>query len=401
MAPNESSLRLSYYYYYFYYYLCSFLNADSEASCYPPFQIQDLLSHSFCSINFPLGLGIKSHSLPKNDLTRLTLSASPALFLVPVQHICLSTGCSLWGTFTLTPLGPVSWLTTGLSSFLSSHTTCPRKATPDLTTSGPTWKPRLVRRSLSQMCAPRGLQFSFHPGTGYPASWLPLCLSSVQSLSHVQLPVTPWTAVCQASLSITNSLSLLKRPSSQWCHPTILSSAFNLSQHQGLIQWVSSSHQVTKVLAKVSLPITPQSQYTPWETDYISVHTPPSQMYFLCPPACPLPWRLTSKDGFHRFPCPLASGWFGSIGRGPRKTGGWWVRSWCLFQTPSLGDRLRLATSLTEVPSHSSDPLLPLQTIWGEGSACFLLFSIEYRMTFHEIQLKWIIQYLKGNYLEK
>ena len=41
---------------------------------------------------------------------------------------------------------------------------------------------------------------------------------------------------------------------SQWCYPTISSSvtpsppAFNLSQHQGLLQWVSSSHQVAKVL---------------------------------------------------------------------------------------------------------------------------------------------------------
>ena len=41
-------------------------------------------------------------------------------------------------------------------------------------------------------------------------------------------------------------------PSSQWCHPTIspLSSpsppAFNLSQHQGLFKWVSSSHQMAK-----------------------------------------------------------------------------------------------------------------------------------------------------------
>ena len=33
---------------------------------------------------------------------------------------------------------------------------------------------------------------------------------SVQSLSHVWLFVTPWTAACQASLSITNSWSLLK-----------------------------------------------------------------------------------------------------------------------------------------------------------------------------------------------
>ena len=35
-------------------------------------------------------------------------------------------------------------------------------------------------------------------------------LSSVQSLSHVQLFVTPWTAAQQASLSISNSWSLFK-----------------------------------------------------------------------------------------------------------------------------------------------------------------------------------------------
>ena len=35
-------------------------------------------------------------------------------------------------------------------------------------------------------------------------------LSSVQSISRVRLFETPWTAACQASLSITNSQSLLK-----------------------------------------------------------------------------------------------------------------------------------------------------------------------------------------------
>ena len=35
-------------------------------------------------------------------------------------------------------------------------------------------------------------------------------ISSVQLLSCVQLSVTPWTAACQASLSITNSKSLHK-----------------------------------------------------------------------------------------------------------------------------------------------------------------------------------------------
>ena len=49
--------------------------------------------------------------------------------------------------------------------------------------------------------------------------------SSVQSLSGVQLLVTLWTATYQASLSITNSWSLLKLMYiNQWCQPTILSS---------------------------------------------------------------------------------------------------------------------------------------------------------------------------------
>ena len=43
-----------------------------------------------------------------------------------------------------------------------------------------------------------------------------LLTSSVQfSHSHIQLFVTPWTAACQASLSITNSWSLLKLMSTE------------------------------------------------------------------------------------------------------------------------------------------------------------------------------------------
>ena len=49
-----------------------------------------------------------------------------------------------------------------------------------------------------------------------------ICTLSVQLLSHVWIFVTPWTAARQASLSITNSHSLLRScPLSQWCHPTI------------------------------------------------------------------------------------------------------------------------------------------------------------------------------------
>ena len=43
-----------------------------------------------------------------------------------------------------------------------------------------------------------------------PLSFALLDSQSVQLLSHVRLFVTPWTAACQASLSITNSQSLLK-----------------------------------------------------------------------------------------------------------------------------------------------------------------------------------------------
>ena len=58
---------------------------------------------------------------------------------------------------------------------------------------------------------------------------------SVQSLSHVQLFATPWTEACQASLSITNSGSLLKlmsielvMPSNHLilCHPFFSPSIF-------------------------------------------------------------------------------------------------------------------------------------------------------------------------------
>ena len=67
---------------------------------------------------------------------------------------------------------------------------------------------------------------------------------------------TPWTAAPQASLSFTISPSLFKLMSIELVIPSnhlhFLSSpsppAFSLSQHQGLFQWVGSSHQVAKVL---------------------------------------------------------------------------------------------------------------------------------------------------------
>ena len=67
-------------------------------------------------------------------------------------------------------------------------------------------------------------------------------LAVVQSLSHVQLFVTPWTAARQASLSFTISQSLLKLMTIELVMPSnhlvLLSPsppAFNLSQLHGIL----------------------------------------------------------------------------------------------------------------------------------------------------------------------
>ena len=88
------------------------------------------------------------------------------------------------------------------------------------------------------------------PPPGRP--WMLFQFSSIQLLSHVWLFVTPWTAACQASLSITNSQSLLTLISIEsmmssshlvFYHPLLL---LNLSQHQGLFQWVVSHYRWPK-----------------------------------------------------------------------------------------------------------------------------------------------------------
>ena len=89
--------------------------------------------------------------------------------------------------------------------------------------------------------------------------------SSVQSLSRVWLFGTPWTAACQASLSFTISHCLLRhwvsdtiQPSQPLSHPSPL--ALSLSQHQGLFQWVSSSHQMPKYWS-FSFSSSPSNEY--------------------------------------------------------------------------------------------------------------------------------------------
>ena len=106
--------------------------------------------------------------------------------------------------------------------------------------------------------------------------WVAISFSSawewkvkVKSFSRVRLSATPWTAAYQAPPSMGFSrqeywsgaplpspvlslihVQLFLTPRSA-AHQAFLSPpypAFHLSQHQGLFQWVSSLHQVAKVL---------------------------------------------------------------------------------------------------------------------------------------------------------
>ena len=94
-------------------------------------------------------------------------------------------------------------------------------------------------------------------------------LSSVQLLSHVWFFVTPWTAADHFFFCPSRTLVACSNsgPSNRWCHPTISSSVnpslpvFSLSQHLGLFQWVSSSHQMAKVL-EFSFSISPSKEYS-------------------------------------------------------------------------------------------------------------------------------------------
>ena len=111
-----------------------------------------------------------------------------------------------------------------------------------------------IRSVVSYSLWPHGLQ---HARLPYPSLSPGVCLNTVvHSLNCVQLFATPWTAACQAFLSFTVSRSLLRLRSIELmmpsnhvilCFPPSLP-AFNLSQHQGLFQWVNSLHQVAKVL---------------------------------------------------------------------------------------------------------------------------------------------------------
>ena len=129
-----------------------------------------------------------------------------------------------------------SWFPLGLTGLISLHS-------------------KGLSRVFSNSTVQKHQFFSAQLGLSLPWSILSITFSSVQLLSRVRLFATPWTAAHQASLSITNSQSLLKLMSIELVMPfnhIILCRGLHppsiLPQHQGLFKWVSSCHQVAKVL---------------------------------------------------------------------------------------------------------------------------------------------------------
>ena len=107
---------------------------------------------------------------------------------------------------------------------------------------------------------------------------------SVQSLIHVRFFEIPWTAACQASLSITNSWTCSNPyPSSQWCHPTISSSvvpfsfclqSFPASGSSLMSQFFTSGGQSIGVSASASvLPmnIHPKANHICFRMDWLDL----------------------------------------------------------------------------------------------------------------------------------
>ena len=120
------------------------------------------------------------------------------------------------------------------------------------------------------------------PNMWYFANQTQIQFGSVQSLSHVQLFVTPWTAACQASLSITNpGVYLNSCLLSWWCHPTISSSvlpfssclqSFPASGCFPMSQFFASGGQNIGVSASISaLPMNIQDWFPLGWTGWVSL----------------------------------------------------------------------------------------------------------------------------------
>ena len=117
-------------------------------------------------------------------------------------------------------------------------------------TTGVTWEALVIRILFSK--------YSF-----------PTSLYSVQSLSHVWLFATPWTAAHQASLSITNSWNLFKLMSIESVMPSnhlILCRPLLLLPSIFLSIWVNSNESVSRIrwpkYWSLSFSISPSNEYS-------------------------------------------------------------------------------------------------------------------------------------------
>ena len=85
-----------------------------------------------------------------------------------------------------------------------------------------TYSPRISHLTFENHCYREALECFCIPQVCWGLKeWGLLPFSSVQSLSHVRLFATPWTATHQASLSITNSRSPPKHMSIESVMPSI------------------------------------------------------------------------------------------------------------------------------------------------------------------------------------
>ena len=149
----------------------------------------------------------------------------------------------------------------------------------------------LILIPLNHSHAPATQNKSFPPPflgslllASYPMGWDLPRFSSVQLLSRVRLFVTPWTAAHKASLSITNSQSLLKlmyiasvMPFNHLilCHPLLLClQSFPESGSFPMSQFFTTGGQSNGVSASASvLPINIQDWFPLGWTGWISLQS--------------------------------------------------------------------------------------------------------------------------------
>ena len=115
--------------------------------------------------------------------------------------------------------------------------------------SSPSFPPPLSISLFSVSASPSLLckqVHQYHPSRFHICAnmWYTKCPFAVQSLSHVWLFAIPWTATRQTFLFLTIPWSLLRLMSTQ----SVMPSNHLILRHPLLLQWVSSSNQVAKVL---------------------------------------------------------------------------------------------------------------------------------------------------------